>query len=437
MDVSDQVGLVRSSDGVLHVAWRRLGATEDLFQTPIAASGAVGSPVTIVSGWASVGSPALGVDYFGRNLSVFFPGTATLTTGDPTYGLDLARSDDAGASWHVSPTAIARNEFAFAGTPAAVGVSGSYVQAWAGSDSTVVHWGFDPNVPPVGGYGTGTDQALATGAYAHLGQGDQTMVAWCNELSASTGVFLARVDGSNGARIGDVVLLHDTGRCPADTRVALASFGTTYYSSPRLSPAGEPYFYTAASSANGRTVRVYVIAQGRVVAVQTVAAGPSFKQQIAIATGPKGRIWVGWRDSDTGDLVFRRSDPRSGFVYGAPVTVPLPRGRTISQLALDAQDDRLDVIATTSDDKNVVSLFATQVRPGLTLKAGTARTIARTGFRVLDAGDPVRDATVKVAGRTLVTDQRGYARTQLQPGSYSATASKRDYVDASVHLRIR
>jgi hypothetical protein len=346
----------------------------------------------------------------------------------------MARSDDAGASWNVSPTAIARNEFAFARTPAAAAVSGSYVQAWDGTDSTVVHTGLDPNVPPMGGYGTGTDQAIASAAIAH-GQGAQVMVAWCTELAASTGVFLARIDPytTNGARIGDVVALPDNGRCPADSRVALASFRDI----ARDSPGGEPYFYAAASSANGRSVRVYVIADGRVVAVKTVAIGPSFKQQIAIATGPKGRVWVGWRDSDTGDLVFRRSDPRSGFVYGAPVTVPLPPRQTISQLALDAQDDRLDAIATTSDDNNTVSLFATQVRPGLTLKAGTARTIRRRGFRVLDAGDPVRDATVKVARRTLTTDSRGYAKTRLASGSYTATASKPGYVNASVHIRIR
>jgi hypothetical protein len=432
MNVSDQVGLARSSDGVLHVAWRHQALTQDLFQTPIAASGRVGSPVTIVSGWASVGSPALVGQ--GPVLSVFFPGTATLTTGDPTYGLDAVRSFDAGASWRLSPTAIARNQFAFARTPAAAAVSGSYVQAWYGTDVTVVHTGLDPNIPPVGGYGIGTDQALATAANVH-GQAGQVMVAWCNELGASTGVFLARVDPytSNGARIGGVVALRDTGRCPADTRVALVSFRDI----PRDSPGGEPYFYTAASSANGRRVRVYVIAQGRVVAVQTLAGGPSIKQQIAIAAGPSGRVWVGWRDSDTGDLVFRRSDSRSGFVYGAAVTVRLPPGQTISQLALDAQNDRLDAIATTSNDNNVVSLFAAQVHPGLTLTAGTAKTIARTWFRVLDAGDPVRDATVRVARRTLTTDSRGYAKTRLRRGSYTASASKPGYVAASVHVRIR
>jgi hypothetical protein len=431
MNVSDQVGLARSSNGVLHVAWRRRAAMQDLFQTPIAASGRVASAVTIVSGWASVGSPELVAQ--GPVLSAFFPGTATLTTGDPTLGLDYARSGDAGTSWHVSPMAIARNEFAFARTPAAVAVSGSYVQAWDGTDSTVVHTGLDPNIPPAGGYGTGTDQALASASIVH-GQAAQVMVAWCHELSASTGVLLARVDPytSNGTRIGGVVALPDTGRCPADTRVALASFRDI----PRDSPHGDPYFYAAASSANGRTVRVYVIAEGRIVAVQRLAGGPSFKQQIAIATGPKGRVWVGWRDSDTGSLVFRRSDPRSGFVYGAPVTVTPPQGQSIYQLAIDAQNDRLDAIVTTSDDNNVVSLFATQVRPGLTLTVGRAKSGA-TRFRVLDAGDPVRHAAVKVARRTLTTDGGGYAKTRPPAGSYTATASKPGYVDASVRFRIR
>lgn len=438
MNVSDQVGLARTSDGVLHVAWRHQAMTQELLHTPISRSGRVGPPVTAVSNWASIGSPALARAPFdtgntgaGTNtLEAFFPGVASLTTGDSTYGLDLAESGDRGASWSVNygRGAIARNDFAFARTPAAViNQRGYRVQAWYGTDSTVVHAGTDPNRPAMGGYGMGTDQALATA------RDNQVMVAWCTELAARTGVFLARVDFTTGARIGDVAALPDTGRCPADTRVALASFPDV----PRKENDGEPYFYTAASSANGRSVRVFVLAEGRVVAVQKVAGGASFKQQIAIATGRHGRVWVGWRDSDTGALMFRRSDPRSGFVYGARVTKRLPAGQRISQLALDAQDDRLDVIATTSDDNNAVSLFATQVLPGLTLLAGTAGAIERKGFRVLDAGDPVRGATIRVARRSLTTDRRGYAKTRLPKGSFTAVASKPGYEDASVRVRNR
>lgn len=140
MNISDQVGVARTSDRVLHVAWRRRAAGQDLLQTPVTRSGRVGSPVTVAGGWAAVGSPALVAR--GRALSAFFPGSATLTTGDPTYGLDLATSGDAGASWSVRPAAIARDEFAFARTPAAVlTTAGRYLQAWSGTAATVVHAG--------------------------------------------------------------------------------------------------------------------------------------------------------------------------------------------------------------------------------------------------------------------------------------------------------
>lgn len=428
MNISDQAGLARTSDRVLHVAWRRQASGQDLLHTPIAPSGRVGSPGSVVSGWAGIGSPALVAR--GRALSAFFPGSATLTTGDPTYGLDLATSGDAGASWSVSPTAIARNEFAFARTPAAVMTAGgTYLQAWYGTGATVVHTGLDPGVAPAGGFGAGTNQALAAASDG------QAMVAWCDQRGSGSDVSLARVDAATGTRVGGVVSLPDSGRCGADTRVALASNGD----SSRGPSDGEPYFFAAVSSAEGHEVRLFVIAAGAVVARATLAAGGSFKQQIAIATENRatGSVWVCWRDSDVNALACRRySNPRLPFTFGAKVMVRLPPGQTITQLALDAQDDRVDAVATMSDDENVVGLFATQVFPGLTLQGGNAGKLARRGFRVLDDGRPIRRASVRVAGRTLTTDGAGYAKIRLRPGRYRATASKPRYVDASVRVRI-
>lgn len=423
MKVSDQVGLHRTSDGVLHVVWRHQAAAQDLMQSTIVPGGAVGPPRTLVSGWASIGSPALvGRD---RSMAAFFPGTATLTTGDPTYGLDMAASTDSGASWSAPSAAVSHDAFAFSSTPAAVlTVGGAYLQAWNGPDGTVVHAGLDPNVAAVGGYGTGGDQALAT---TYDGQ---VMVAWCD---ADTGVALARVDPGTGARIGDVLPLPDSGRCPADTRVALS----TNRDGVRL---GEPHFFAAVSSASGTKVRFYDITPGKVVSATTLAGGTSFKQQIAIANAADsgfGSVWAAWRDSDSGALVFRRwSNPQTRN-FGAAVRVPLPAHQTISQLALDPQDDRVDAIATTSDDSNTVSLLSTQVYPGLTLEGGNAAKIARKGFRVLDDEVPLQGATVKVAGRTLKTDSHGYAKVRLARGSYRAIASRDRYTDATVRVVIR
>ena len=426
MNVSDQVGLARTADGALHVAWRRrAGGAQDLLQNTINASGRVGPPVSVLTGWASVGSPALVAN--GGALAVVFPGTETLNTGDPRFGLDRADSTDGGASWSVNPTAIAQDQFAGSSTPAAVlSAGGSFLTSWSAPEGTVVHVGSNPSVPAVGGYGDGIDQALAATYDGHV------MAAWC-----SSGVSVSGVDPLTGARAGEVLALPGTGRCPADTRVALASFRTK-------SLLENSTVFVAASSADGRRVIVSGL-DAKNLSVDRFdqpSSGASFKQQIALAAAPHvggshdGGLWVAWRDSRTDALVFRRV--RHGGVWGAAVTVPLPAGQSLSQLQLDAQDDRVDVIARTSNNANVVNLFATQVRPGLTLEgAPSAKAIRKRGFRVLDAEDGVAGATVRVAGRRLTTRGDGYAKVDLPAGSYKVTASKAGYVGASLRVRLR
>ena len=57
----DQVGLLRTGDGVLHVIWhKRTGPnTEDLLHTAIAANGKVGATTPVQSGWATLANAAL------------------------------------------------------------------------------------------------------------------------------------------------------------------------------------------------------------------------------------------------------------------------------------------------------------------------------------------------------------------------------------------
>jgi hypothetical protein len=108
MRISDQVSLARTSDGVLHVGWYHAG--DELLQTPITAAGAIGTPVPIVSGWSSIGTPVLLAQ--GTTLTALWPGSPTLDTQHPQAGIDLATSTDAGTTWAVNPTAISTNGFA-------------------------------------------------------------------------------------------------------------------------------------------------------------------------------------------------------------------------------------------------------------------------------------------------------------------------------------
>src|SRR4051794_31275663 len=54
----DQVAPVRTSDGVLHVAWKKDG---DVFHTAVGPDGRIRATSPIATGWASTSDPALTV----------------------------------------------------------------------------------------------------------------------------------------------------------------------------------------------------------------------------------------------------------------------------------------------------------------------------------------------------------------------------------------
>jgi hypothetical protein len=416
--ISGQNGVARTPDGILHVAWQRLrpdGAGE-VIHTPISSAGAVGASMPIVTGWSSVGDPSLVAQ--GATLTAFFPGTPTTQTGNPQDGLDMATSGDGGTSWAVGGNAIYRGEFSGVSVPSAVAVGGTLLESWYAPDGTVVHAGLDPNTPAQHGYGTGGLQNLTTD-----GAGT-ALVAWCAN-SAPEGIYVQRVDPASGGPIGASALAPGSANaagstfCPASGRVQLVA-----------RPGGG--YFAAYTDGSRSAVRLWPVGAR---AATPIAARASIKQEIALTAAPDGRLWVGWTENNA--FRFRRSNTRA-TVFGATVTVAVPpaarRGETY-QLDLAAQRDRTDAIVRTQDDGNRVATYSTQVLPRLTLVA-TGRRL-RAAFLVTDAGDPVRGATVTVAGHRARTNSAGQTSIGLAAGRYAATATKALYVKATRRVRVR
>ncbi len=424
MNPSDEAGLARTADGTLHVAWRR-GASpgQDVVHTPITAGGAVGAPATVLGGWAQVTSPALAA--VGDGLLAVVGGSRTGETLDPQYGLNTATSSDGGRTWAVADVAASHSPFAAASTPALAFGAGGLLAAWAGSGGTEVHPGVDPTIAAQGGFGPGIDQALVATTSGRV------LAAWCD---ADRGVSFAAVSAATGAPAGPSRPVAGSGRCPADTRVPLTAFR-------KAAPGtdGATRTFLAASAADGRRVLVRGIdtAGADVEAFPRPDVGGGTKQQLALAAAPAAGdgVWVGWREATTDRLVLRRV--RAGAVWGAPVTVTLPAGGSLSQLQLDAQADRVDVVVRTTAPDGSVGLRATQVRPGLTLTSpATVKAVRRKGMRVLDAQFLVGGATVRVAGRSVVS-KGGVAKLDLRPGTYLARVTKPGYTGASLRVRLK
>ena len=102
----DQVGHVRTADGVLHLAWHhRTGPnTEDLLHTVISPGGAIGATTPIQSGWTGFSTASLVVDPGG--LRAFWGGFRSTDSSDPQREISTALSPDGGVGGEVGVVAV-------------------------------------------------------------------------------------------------------------------------------------------------------------------------------------------------------------------------------------------------------------------------------------------------------------------------------------------
>jgi hypothetical protein len=378
-----------------------------LLETTVTPAGYVSSPRTIASGWSRIDDPA--VVARGQRLTVVFPGTKTDSTQDPTDGLDIATS--AAGQWSLGDSAVQSTDFADSSVPSLVQLAnGTLLQGWSANGDVVVHVGVYPTAGVFRGFGAGGNVALAA-------TGSSSYVGWCASGSAP-GIFV-RAAGASGP-VGATLRMpsSQTSRCPAATRTQL------------VVRAGGGV-YVAASVSSERAVRVWKVGSTSVI---TVSDDSGIKQQIALAAAPDGRLWVGWRDADSGRLLFRRSNP-SATEWGAVVSTAAPAHQDggVYNLDLAAQADRVDAIARTANG-SAVSIFHTQMLPGLSVR--TFATPGHVTVSVTDAGDPVRGATVRIAGHLLRTARDGLTHLDLSAGSYPVAATKSGYVGAATRVRV-
>ena len=103
---TDQVGLARTGDGVLHLAWSHPTGpnTEDLNHTVITRSGRLGATSPIQGGWTGFTNAALVVDPGG--LRAFWGGFRSTDSSDPQRETSTALSPDGGASWALQPGSV-------------------------------------------------------------------------------------------------------------------------------------------------------------------------------------------------------------------------------------------------------------------------------------------------------------------------------------------
>jgi hypothetical protein len=438
-----EVGLARTPDGVLHLAWSRAtpadpSATQDLLDDTISARGIVGSPRVIAAAWPTIENPAL-VAIGGPGLDLFTGAIRSLNPGETISNLAFFNSADGGATWG-APSEVTNTGAAYSSdVTAALGTDGTAFEAWGSSSCLCVHSGTLSTTANVdfqaglGDFGYEPGMAIDSGNH-HL------IVAWYSNGTGHTGVYAATVDQTTGERSGSPLRMPGTktisnGPLGGRTQVVARHGGGVYVA------------YEGGYPTQNKVLLWRVGAPS----ATTIAHSSSGVRSVGLAATPTGRLWVLWSTTSASGkpVVHARRSNTAVTGWGATVTIKPPKGASTSwNLQGDGQSDRLDLLGSfTIGTSSHAASWYTQLLPGLTLQAAPSRLSKGTRhplhvrFTVSDAGRPVAGARVSVGSIHGVTSSSGQVTLALGPfqhrGHVTAKATDSAYSGAQLTLKIR
>jgi hypothetical protein len=428
---TDQVGLARAGDGVLHLVWSHPTGpnTEDLLHTAIAANGRIGATNPVQSGWTGFTNAAVVVDPGG--LRAFWGGFRSTDSSDPQRETNTALSADGGASWALQPGQVVPDgaQSYASNTAATVRGDGTTLQAFAGTLGTWVHAGLSPATPnhdyqaPLGQYGY--DPSLATDAAG------RTVMGWYSSASGHLGV-LAQDVGADGSPVGSAVTM------PGTSNMQVGMLGRT-----PLAARGGGGLYVAYPTGypSSNRIRLWRIGATRAPLIGRVAGG---SPAVAIAAAGDGRLWVLWtKGFGDPDVLARRSN-RAATRFGAVVNAGHPNDAAQAyKLDASAAGGTLDVLGNFNIGTTTTAVTSyRRIQPGLTLGArpGKVRMGEPTDvrFTVLDAGAPVSGARVRAGGKSGITSSDGRVTLSLSSRRpLTARATHSGYTAATKRLGVR
>jgi hypothetical protein len=408
-NTGQQLGLARTSDGVLHVVWNRgAPAPTSIFDTRFSPTGAKLGTTTVATNFGGAGGLALLVMPDGT-LRLFASGAPV--TGSAVVGINTFTAQANGTGWQLDQGAV------WGGPPA--GASATVGAALTKDGQPVTGWGGTYYAGLAGG-GTGTTVCSCFSL-----QGDLATDA------GSGAVFMSGIGQPSGYKLAGTYVQQ---ALPSiGNRVVLPSANQGFGDSGISGRLGAPGIYVAYSD-NTRSgvskpaLRLYRYGG----ATRTIAHGPFTVAKVF--PGPAGRLWLVWGDAADGVFVTRtsksvgrlepvqklKSPPGTGFLRNAE-----------GEGSVGALDLFVD------SDAGGVGFWHTHVLPLLQASASTVRGAkskpSTVNVHVTDAGDAVAGAAVKIGSLARQTDASGKASFSEPAGrTLHATVTAAGYQQASL-----
>ena len=377
---TDEIGLERTANGVLHVAWTRETASgnNQLLHSAISANAqSVAGPHPILALTDGLNNSVDLIGGPGGGLRVLFAGLFPMSPLDRV--LSTAASGPAGTSWTsadpMSNTSPAGSSpvYAASGIAGALGPSGP-IGAWGDSAPGAggYHLGLDPSDPDVHFPNTCCSIDPGVGVDSQTGQ---FMVA---RNDTSTTVARIRITRSGAGTVS----APESGASSTQQRISISG---------RIGKGG--VFVAYGKGTNQFLGRP---AWWRVGAPKFhFFPGRKGAENVGLAPAPGGRLWLFWEFEDRVEAVRTGTD---GISVGAIRKIKLPSGADdVSGVFGEGSRGRLDLLVLT-DPASGLGYFHQRIKPGLRITSIVPSPVKRGNnvvFTVSD-GDPVAGAIVRV-----------------------------------------
>jgi hypothetical protein len=404
----DQVGLARTNDGLLHVVWSRQASPseEQVRHSAIAKNGSVGAATTAIGSLRGLSDPDI-VAMPDGSLRLFY-GVVIPSPG----GIRMSSAGPSGTGWTGGGKVSSDNT---GGDPGATSdKGGTPIFAWSSGINSYYKIGTNPG--QTDGYLGPSPKCCFYDMEAAVDEANgRAFVAYHSNVTDEGGIFVRQILPGVGApqRAPNVL----TGR----------SFLAPDHRIPLVARDGGGVFL-AYCDGYPRCIHVRLWrVGGRAIAI---AIGKDI-EDVNLARGPEGRLWVMWQDS--GRIRATRTN-KAATKAGAIVNVPSPPGTSsLWDVFGEGSLGPLDLLAHVSA-RGGLATWHRQVLPGLTLKCSPKRTGATC--RVTDAGTPVAGAKVRAGGKSATTAGSGNVSLSLPSGRHAVTATKAGYSPASARVRV-
>jgi hypothetical protein len=408
------------------------GSNDDLTHIAISANGTVLGSNAVETNWSGISDPALVTEADGTSLDAFFGGIRSTNASETNDLLNWSLSGDGGTSWSLVPGTVASEPAVYTAPMSAARLGDVMWQAWGGAFS---HRGTSAADPPVnlqdrvGGGCCGYHANIATDESTN-----SVMAAWYSNASSGLGVWAQPLDPNTGAPVGEPLNM------PGSVMTFQGSQETASLDdrTPLAALPGRGFYIAYPSGYPGQNnVRVWKVGDSKSRKVS--GKNLSSVQGTTVTATPEGRLWVALTAVVGGKrrMLVARSNV-GATKWGSFVVAKLPP-KTESLWSIYAADNpsgTVDLLAVATA-KEGLATWHSQAEPGLTLDGPAKFPHAKKTqtFHVLEAGDPIGGAKVKVAGVSGTTDVNGKINLKLGPfakkkKSAKGTATKPGYTTA-------